>query len=122
MSDPVEVTLLGKTFALSGVKSFATRNEVVASGGQNPTRALAAALGLSLPPSAIRLKTKYGPPFDPLTYGGEVIDELLERGSTILEVIAAGEVAYTAMARSLPSFEEVERVKEGFPLPAPEVP
>jgi len=105
------IDLCGIPIHLRLPKSFAVRNEIVVSGVANLHRATAAALGICWTgPSSP--KARYEQTFSPLIFGGAIIDELCEdRGMPWPDVFAAGVVAYTLIADSLPREDEVARIE-----------
>lgn len=93
--------------------SFALRHELVAAAADNPARAFAACLGACWK-GAGRPKASYtASKYDPLVYGGAVIDELAGRGATMREIMAAGAAAFKLMAPTIVSEREVAD-REGF--------
>ena len=81
MSDTVRLVQLGaRSFELVMPRSQTVRREVLAAANDNPSRALAAALGVACP-RAIKMLADQGKRIDyesskcnPLRYGGELLD------------------------------------------------
>ena len=92
---------------LSPPDSYTIRHEIVASAASNWRRAFAAALACCWRGGG-RPKTKYAQAdYNPLRYGGLVIDELTARGDDLAEVLEAGGVAFGLLAKDLISEKEV---------------
>ena len=91
-------------------KSLRLRFDVAAFYPQNPTRACAAALGLSWGGLG-RPKAKYESSYSVGQYGGEVFDELVSRGVSPAEIAAAGSVAFITICRSRPRADEVDKAE-----------
>lgn len=94
--------------------SYAVRHEVVATGAQNVQRAFAAALGVCCPRvermvSAQRpSKLSYeGCNYQPLRYGGELIDALVAAGVPLTQILEAGAECFRRMAETLLTEAEV---------------
>ena len=107
----METTIGDKTIRLQLPRSFAQRNEIAAAGVANLHRAVVAALGVCWIGGS-RPKVRYEASYSPMVYGGAVTDELCnDRGLAWSEVFAAGVVAYTFIAESLPREEEVSQIE-----------
>lgn len=94
--------------------SYAVRHEVVATGGQNVQRAFAAALGVCCP-RVERMVSAQRPTklsyeacnYQPLRYGGELIDALVGAGVPLAQVLEAGAECFRRMAETLITEAEV---------------
>lgn len=116
MADENTVEIGGKTLPIQLPKSFALRSEVLASGASNWRRAMAAALGICCP--KLRLKTRYElNDYNPLRFGGSVLDELVERGIPAEEVYAAGGACFSMLAEATLEVDEVERAEGNSEAP-----
>lgn len=114
MNKTVEIG--AREISLSPPSSLTIRHEIVASAADNWKRSFGAALG-SCWRGLGRPKVKYARcDYNPLKYGGEVIDELIERGEDITEIITAGGIAFQMLADGLISEKEVADV-ENFTEP-----
>jgi hypothetical protein len=94
-------------------RSHTIRREVLAAANDNPSRALAAALGVACP-RAVKMLADQGKRIDyeaskcnPLRYGGELLDAFETSGVDLAQVIEAGSVAFQWLAESLISESEV---------------
>ena len=125
MTELKTVTLGARTFDLVLPRSNTTRREVLAAASENPSRALAAALGVACP-RAVKMLADRGVRIDyeaskcnPLRYGGELLDAFEAAGVDLGQVIEAGSAAFQFLAESLISEAEVEgAVKNSEPLTA----
>jgi hypothetical protein len=108
----MEVTINDQVINLKLPQSFSQRNEIATAAITNLHRAAAAALGVCWTGKGSP-STRYETSWSPLIYGGQVTDELVARGIPWSEIFAAGVVAYTYLAESLPREEEVATI-EGF--------
>ena len=115
MSDAVKLVQLGaRSFELIMPRSHTVRREVLASANDNPSRALAAALGVCCP-RALKMLADGGRRIDyesskcnPLRYGGELLDAFEAAGVDLAQVIEAGSTAFQWLAESLISESEVK--------------
>lgn len=112
-------TLNGKEKAIIPPQSFAALRDLIIAGQTNATRAMYAALGLSL-----RLRNDDGPmPLrykgDPLDYGGQVMDWLQGNGADMNECDAAALECYRVCSAAYPSAPEVAE-REDFSDPPAE--
>jgi len=115
MSDTVRLVQLGaRSFELVLPRSHTVRREVLAAANDNPSRALAAALGVACP-RAVKMLADQGKRIDyeaskcnPLRYGGELLDAFEAAGVDLAQVIEAGSVAFQWLAESLISESEVK--------------
>ena len=107
---PKTVKVGNREVVITLPKSLSVRFDVVAFYAKNPQRACAAALALCWGGLG-RPKSKYESSYSIGQFGGEVFDELQERGATPAEIITAGTWAYVAICRSLPRAEEVDRAE-----------
>ena len=105
------VTIGGETWKPRLPKSFTLRQDLIMAIGSNPRRAAAAALGLCWaaknPPSAQYQRNNW----DPLAYGGAVMDELVARGLDWGEVYTAGMICLSQLVDihiSEPEVQEAE--------------
>lgn len=101
------VTIGGQTWQPRLPKSFTLRQDLILGSASNPRRAAAAALGVCWagknPP-----KTQYHRSgWDPMAYGGGVMDELVGRGIPWDEVYAAGMVCLSVVIDAHVGEEEV---------------
>lgn len=117
------VTVGGQDVTLTCPTSFALRTEVWLLSAENRTRGLAAALGMCwLRPR--RPKVSYQAcQFSPARYGAAVLDELMERGIPLTDILRAGGVALEMMVDSLPTesmVKEAEGNSEGPEGPSTE--
>jgi hypothetical protein len=86
--------------------SFSVRREIWASGGRNIQRAFCAALGACWGAESMgRPAARYN--FDPLEYGGKVLDELVAAGVNPDHVLAVGAIAYELLSEGVYRDEEV---------------
>lgn len=107
------VSLGGDDVALAAPTSTASRWDVYSAATSNANRAFAAALGLCWQGKG-KPKTRLAAhKFEPLSYGGAVLDELVERGITVPEILGAGLRAWQLCGDGLITAQEVEEV-EGF--------
>ena len=106
-----------QTCALTVPQSYALRFDVWLAGGENATRAYAAALGLANGKAGKGCKLRGG---DILDYGGQVIDRLLAEGVSYRDLRAAGAIAYSLLVDGLE--EMVGEVEEavGFSAAPPD--
>lgn len=94
------------------------KREILRAATQNPPRACAAALGIVCGEKLDRMlaqnghRTTYkGCGFDPLAYGGELLDALEALGVNPLQIVEQGAAALSWLAESMVSEAEViERV------------
>ena len=105
---PKTVTLGGIDIEIGPPASYTVRAEIWKAATKNMDRAFAAALGACWR-SKGRPKAKYDAHgYNPLAYGGAVLDELVGRGLDPAEVFAAGGVAYLHCARGFIREKEVK--------------
>jgi len=84
-------------------------HEIVAAAASNWRRAFGAALGACWRGPG-RPKVRYGScDYNPLRYGGEVLDELDARGEDLEQVLAAAGEAFALLAEGMITEEEVEK-------------
>lgn len=89
--------------------SMTIRHEIVAAAASNWRRAFGAALGTCWRGPG-RPKVRYSScDYNPLKYGGEVLDELDARGEAMEEVLAAAGEAFGMLAEGMISEGEVEK-------------
>lgn len=105
------VTLGAHTVPLRRPTSIAARRDVQIAVSKNPIRALCAALGLAWGGKPLRARYAY----DPLAYGGEVLDELVGLGIPESDVYAAASRAFELMADA--PTEEGTQAAEDFTVP-----
>jgi len=107
---PADVVRLGaKSFTLEMPKSYTTRHEIwTAFNGNSVERATAAALGVCVPGALRRagLTAKYRG--DVAEFGAAVLDALHEKDVPIGEVITAGTKAWSFIAESMPTADDIE--------------
>lgn len=119
---PVEITLTradGKAYRIKLVvcKSFAVRHEIAAAAASNWRRGFVAALAVCWKGPG-RPKTSYAScDYNPLAYGGKVLDELLEQGHDLAEVLAAGTQAFNVLAEDLITEAEVSEAEGNSDAP-----
>lgn len=102
------VTIGTETITLAVPGSISLRYDLLSAGGTNLARAACAALALCWhEPKARKPKARYR--FDPLDFGGRVLDELCARGHSPKEVVAAGVLAWNACTEDLIDAAEVEK-------------
>jgi hypothetical protein len=112
------IQLLGDTRTLKVPRSMTVCYEIWQAGGTNYPRALAAALGVCLveiDPREPTVTKRYTG--EVLPYGAAVMDELVAKGATPGEVMAAGAVAYGLLydkAHPTPTEEEVAAAEAPF--------
>jgi len=111
------VTLGGAELALVVPRSMSARYEVAGAALEHGLRAGGAALGLCWGgpnrPTADYARCRY----DPLKYGGAVMDDLLSRGHDLAEIATAGRAAYLICTTDLVSSDDVDTA-EDFTDPA----
>jgi hypothetical protein len=112
------VTIGGNTWAPKLPRSFTLRQDLIIAIGNNPRRAAAAALGLCWAgpnaPGAQYNRANW----DALQYGGQVMDELVERGIDWGEVYAAGMVCLSKLVDIHVSEAEVKDAENFTDAPA----
>ena len=101
------VTIGDQTWTPRLPRSFTLRQDLILGSASNPRRAAAAALGLcwagKSPPKAQYHRAGW----DPMAYGGAVMDELVERGLAWDEVYAAGMICLSHVVDAHLGEEEV---------------
>jgi hypothetical protein len=110
----------GKTrqLKLQAPKSFALRHEIAAAAGSNWRRAFIAALAVCWV-SPGRPKTSYSScDYNPLAFGGKVIDELDAQGYDFSELLAAGVEAFNLLAEGMLTEAEVSDAEGNSDAPA----
>jgi hypothetical protein len=106
------VTLAGVDVELRQPTSVAARWDAYGAVAQNPARGFAAALGLCWA-GPNRPKPRYAAhKYDPLSYGGAVLDDLASRGISIAEINGAGLVAWKLCGDGLLSAQEVAEAED----------
>jgi hypothetical protein len=88
-----EITMGDRTIHCRAPTSLSIRQDIedVVERGRNPSRILAAALGLCVDDPNLRLKARYQRhAFDVLAYGGDVLDELHVLGVSGADIVIAG--------------------------------
>ena len=97
--EPGTVTIEGNTWRPRLPRSFTLRQDLILGSASNPRRAAAAALGICWAgpnrPSASYQRSNW----DPMAYGGEVLDELVERGVEWDAAYHAGMVCLSVLLR-----------------------
>ena len=118
------IQLAGHLVTLAAPTSLAVCWDVLTTQGQNPRRALGAALGLcwrdAARPGSSKtwaLKASIRPDFNVGRYGGEVIDELLAAKVPYGEIMAAGGQAIGLIVAAVPSEPEVAAERDFLPEP-----
>lgn len=107
------VTVQGKTWTPTPPSDIAITYDLVALGATNATRAFAGALVVTWR-GPNRPKINYREcAYDAGLFGGRCLAELLKRGLTFDEILAAGGIAWTALVAAIPKPEEV-KAAEGF--------
>lgn len=107
---PSVVELLGQNHLIELPRSPAIRHEVTYAIGESKSRASAAALGLCVGKLRRKLRNYR---YDPLEYGGEVIEHLLEQGAKYTDIMRAGQLCWVHMSRGCLPAAEVKET-EGF--------
>lgn len=112
--DSKQVQLGARNFDLVLPRSHTVRREVLAAANDNPSRALAAALGVCCP-RALKMLADGGRRIDyeaskcnPLRFGGELLDAFEAAGVDLAQVIEAGSTAFQWLAETLISESEVK--------------
>lgn len=108
-----DIVLKGQTYQGTLPASFAARDDILSSAVNNWRRASCAALGICSPPSLKIKATLTGAGYSPLEFGGRVLDDLMGRGFSRGEIIAAGVLCWNKIAESMPTEGEVKE-KEDF--------
>lgn len=107
----------GKTVELVLPNSFALRHEIALGGATNWQRAIMAALGMCWKGPG-RPKARYEATYDPMAYGGAVLDELVARGLRPADLWAPAAAAFHLIGASLIPESEVAAA-ENFSAPPP---
>ena len=103
----MDIKLGGKPIKLEAPSSYAIRTEVWLLASENRTRGLAAALGVCWRGLG-RPKVQYAEcQYNPAVYGARVLDELVERGLPLADILRAGGEALRMMAAAMASAEDV---------------
>lgn len=106
-----------RTLKLEAPKSFTVRHEIVASAKSNWMRAFVAALAVCWKGPG-RPKVSYSScEYNPLMYGGKVLDELLEHGYDLAELLEAGAEALNLLAEDLLTEAEVTEAEGNSDAP-----
>lgn len=92
----MQVQIGSLTVTLVAPRSFTERQEIIGAAAINPQRAFGAALGRCWPKGPTAPKARYE--YEPLGYGGAVLDELLEAGHPPADVYAAAARAWRLIA------------------------
>lgn len=116
MSEPVKVQLGKLEVELEMPASYSIRYEVFLASAQSQVRAWAAALGLCWKGKS-GLRARYEHSYNPLVYGGQVMDELVARGMAPAEVAAAGVIAHNLLSREFMPEKEVAEAERFFGEP-----
>ena len=112
MAEPTTVQIGERDVTLSAPSSLTVRHEITASASSNWRRSFGAALGACWR-GVGRPKVKYsGCEYNPLRYGGEVIDELVARGEPVQDVLKAGGIAFGILSAELIAESEVAAVED----------
>lgn len=113
MDDSRTVVLGGREITISAPSSYTERSEIWLLAADNRVRGIAAALGACWRGPG-RPKVRYAAcGYSPAVYGGRVLDELVERGYPLAEILRAGGVALEVLAGGLVTEQEVADA-EGF--------
>lgn len=107
---PKTVTVGNREVTLVLPKSLSVRYEIAGFYSTNANRARAAALGLCWGGLG-RPKARYESSYSLGQYGGEVLDELLQRGIDPIELRTAGTWAIATIFASFPRPDEVDRAE-----------
>ena len=113
MADPTTVSLAGVDVPLTRPTSASARWDVYSAATSNPNRAFAAALALCWTGAGKPRARLAAHRYDALAWGGAVLDELVDRGVPLPEVIGAGLVAWQLCGEGLITGAEVDEA-EGF--------
>lgn len=107
---PTSTKLNGFVIHLKAPPSLSTRWDVVDAVNKNQFRGMATALGLcwQYGASGKKPKARYEDSFNPMIFGGHVLDALLERGAKLEEIMAAASDAYTVITDGLRTEDAVE--------------
>lgn len=98
---------------LSAPVGLAIRWDLIQAAAENELRARAAALGMCW--RGKRLSASYqSSKFSALRYGGAVLEELAERGVSVVDISTAGEACLYAMISDLPPAESEVAETAGF--------
>lgn len=118
------VTLGTSTIQLRRPASATQRYEIWLASVVSPDRAFAAALGSCLPAQGkgapLELVHRYEMTYSPLAYGGQVLDELLDKGLSRAEIRTAGIIAHNFISEEfvddagLPAGADAEQRTEDF--------
>lgn len=108
---PATVKVGAREFALALPKSLQLRYDLVQGFATNRERASFACLaacwsGLGRP------KAKYEDSYNVLRWGGDVADELFERGVSREEIAIAASWAFVVIVRSLPDLQRLETAEK----------
>lgn len=112
MSDPITVTLAGVDVPLERPASASARWDVYSAATSNPNRAFAAALALCWSGKGRPRARLAAHRFEPLAFGGAVIDELVDRGVALPEIIGAGLRAWQMCGDGLITGAEVDEAQD----------
>jgi len=107
----MDIQIGNESTALVLPRSATARFEIVQALGEGqtvPLRVAAAAVGLGWPSGPRRPRARYSG--DVQGYGGEVADELLERGATMVDIVRAGAKVIEGIARDgIPGLREAKQ-------------
>lgn len=106
-----EVQLGGRPIRLTLPHSYALRCDVTGAVGRNLHRGYAAALAICMPHMQRPPVSYEQHGHNPLSYGGAVIDHLVEQGITIEEILDAGAVAHDLCLAGLVTNREVKEAE-----------
>lgn len=97
----------GQEWKLSAPDDFAAMTDVVHLGPFNAKRAFAAALAITWRGKRRPKVSLRSCNYDIGRFGGEVFDELINRGSSIEEITEAGALAYSFLSQQVVKRQEV---------------
>ena len=99
-TEPGTVTIEGNTWKPRLPRSFTLRQDLILGSASNPRRAAAAALGLCWAGPGRPAASYQRANWDPMAYGGQVLDELVERGIPWDEVYHIGMVCLSQVVEA----------------------
>lgn len=111
MSESKIVHIGGRDVVLTVPKSYALRTEVWLAANENHIRGSMAALAMCWKGPG-RPRTQYSRAgYNPLVFGAQVMDEMIDRGLTLQELMPAGAAAIQLVVGGLVTDEEVKEAE-----------
>lgn len=108
----LKVELGGNTYDVALPRSFAERRDIWIVGAHNSARSLGAAVGACVAGLGIKSSPK-ARKWDMAEFGGDVLDELHERGIPMQEIAAAGNAILDVLtAEMAPAIDEVKETAD----------